>query len=450
MTIDILLEVALEFEKLNIQSFIVGGWVRDKFMGIQNHDIDVCLVGVKDISDVMLVLSKFTDNVAQEVGSSFPVWIADLEGKVDFALARAERKVEGGSRKDFLLDIENVTIEDDLSRRDLTVNSIAIEITTGEVVDPFGGIEDIELGFAHPTTEAFAEDLLRVVRAARFIARFKLIPTQQLLDICSSLDPTVKVLDSKTGVMVLPVSLERVGDELTKVMKQAEKPSIFFEFLRQVGWLGHYFKELEDLIGVQQDPIHHPEGDAYVHTLHCMDSTEDPFIRIVMLCHDLGKATKTQYNKEKQKWQAIGHEKEVHLTETLLNRVKWGSKKLISQVMLLVELHMYGEVGLKKSRVRKTKRKLVDIGLTYKHLADVCFADHSGRPPLVATRPNLLDDFAESYDTAPIVTGQMILDLGFEPGPMVGKIYKKCIEWQDRGSLNSENWVTMVKGNKWK
>jgi len=216
-----LVKIAQEFYNLNIDCYYVGGCVRDELLGIESEDIDICLVGAtKD--QVMSVLGQFPFvlSVAQEVGSSFPVWIADIEGfgKVDFALARGEKKT-GTTRQDFECTTDAITIEQDLLRRDLTINSIAKNVLTGQLVDPYGGVQHLLDKVAHPTSEAFAEDSLRVLRAARFCSRYDLKPSQSLIDMCRSLKPT-------------DISNERVGMELYKTMKQAVTPSIFFKTLQ--------------------------------------------------------------------------------------------------------------------------------------------------------------------------------------------------------------------------
>jgi tRNA nucleotidyltransferase (CCA-adding enzyme) len=203
-------------------------------LGIKSDDIDICLVGATK-EQVMKVLRSFPFllSVAEEVGNNFPVWIADIErfGKIDFALARGEKKI-GITRQDFECTTEAITIEEDLLRRDLTINSIAKNVLTEELIDLFNGVQHLKNRLAHPTSEAFAKDSLRVLKAARFCSRFDLKPSQSLIDICSNLKPT-------------DISNERVGMELYKAMKQAIKPSIFFNFLREVNWLGYFLKSLK-------------------------------------------------------------------------------------------------------------------------------------------------------------------------------------------------------------
>lgn len=218
--------IALLFSNRGIQTFFVGGCVRDLILGQESDDIDICLVGVTDKSVVVEILSQFTSDIAEEVGNTFPVWIANLPtvGKTDFALARSERKT-GDNHRDFVCDVQNVSIVDDLVRRDLTINAIAMDVLTGQIVDPFGGKAHLAARIAHPVSEAFAEDPLRVLRAARFISRFNLVPTASLKDMCRKLS-------------FQHISGERIGQELKKVLTQGVSFSSFFRFLNEVDWTG--------------------------------------------------------------------------------------------------------------------------------------------------------------------------------------------------------------------
>lgn len=436
---DNLKKIAQGFEELGIEAYYVGGFVRDKLLGIVSEDIDICLVGATK-EQVMTVLGQFSFvfSVAQEVGSSFPVWIADIEGigKVDFALARGEKKI-GPTRQDFLCTIQGVSIVDDLLRRDLTINAIAENVLTGQIVDPFGGVQHLLDKIAHPVSEAFAEDSLRVLRAARFCSRFGLTPSQELVDMCRSLKPT-------------DISNERVGMELYKAMKQAVVPSTFFNFLREVGWLGYFFKELEDLIGVPQSAVHHPEGDAYTHTMLCVDQASDYFTRIVMLCHDLGKAVTTTIS-DSGKIQAIGHELAgVPLALAMMQRIVLLDSRFHDKVCLMVELHMVHTLGISEKVVRRTLRRLMKKGLTYDQLVEVCRCDVSGRAPLAPFTPNIGQERAthllEQDLMSPVVTGKVLQSFGMKPGKDIGSFIKKALELQDKGVLNQSNWVSIMKG----
>lgn len=431
--------LAVSFAYIGVDCFYVGGCVRDELLGKDSDDIDICLVGVKDKADVAPILSRFATSVAKEVGNSFPVWIADIPtvGKVDFALARTESSTGEGHR-DFTVLTKGVTIEDDLRRRDLTVNAIAKNVRTGEIVDPFGGAQDLENGIAREVSPAFSEDPLRVLRAARFCARFDLSPTGSLLMICENQNLT-------------RIPAERIAQELKKTFEQTDRPSRFFRFLESTNHLSYIFPELYDLIGVQQSETHHPEGDAFQHTMHCIDAAKGVFTRIVMLCHDLGKATCTVVKDGKVS--AVGHDTaSVELGRAMLNRLNFASvagfgKKRIEQALVLVDMHMLHTVGkIKDGKLAQKANRLHEAGLDFDDLVSVMEADESGRPPLAPdfTFIHSLRDRVREMVSAgrftPVVTSQMLLERGVEKGPRLGELLREAFRLQLSGGLTAANW----------
>jgi tRNA nucleotidyltransferase (CCA-adding enzyme) len=450
-------QIALVLSHHHIKSYYVGGCVRDEIMGIPTDDIDVCLVGVTNPRQVEDILLEHCKSVTPLVGQKFPVWIADIDGyKVDFAMARKETLV-GGTRKDFDVVTEGVTIQEDLRRRDFTINAIAKEVVHGEYIDPFSGRVDITIRQLRPTSDAFGEDTLRVYRAARFLARFPdFYPTINLTMACKELKPD-------------DISNERVGLELKKTMEQAKQPSKFFHFLKSIGWLPYHFKEVADIVGVPQSPRHHPEGDVYEHTMYSLDEATDWFTRICMLCHDLGKATTTTINgrllsdnfieegglpqPSDPVIKSIGHETAgMPLTRSMLTRIHFCDHRTIRQIETMVELHMI-RTGVSEKVVRRTLRKLMEKHLRYEQLVEVCRCDLSGRPPLAKYTPDIgqhrAKELLESNAMEPIVTGEKLIDAGYTPGKLMGHLVKKGLEWQDRGTLTEDNWLKMVKQYKY-
>jgi len=441
----------------NIMSYYVGGCVRDEIMGIPTKDYDICLVGVTNPVEVERILLSQYDSVTPLVGEAFPVWKA-RSGKeeIDYAMARKETLI-GDTRKDFAVITEGVTLIEDLRRRDFTMNAIAKNVLTGELIDPFGGIEDIKHNVLYHTSEAFGEDTLRVYRACRFLARFpEMSMSADLEQLCKSLKPK-------------DISAERVGMEFTKLMEQAVKPSRFFRYLKNIGWLGYHFQEVCAIVGVPQDPRHHPEGDVFTHTMLALDEAEDPFIRVCMLCHDLGKATTTTIDGgygandwtqfgdmprgDNDKIKSIGHEiAGMEPTRNMLNRIKYASKDTIRQVETMVELHMIRN-GVSEKVVRRTLRKLMKRKLVYEQLVEVCTCDLCARPPLAKYIPDIGQYRASQLimedAMTPVVTGDMLIALGYKEGKELGHLVEKCLEWQDRGVLNKYNWERMLKGYKY-
>lgn len=483
-----LIQVAAHLKQLfKIDTYVVGGAVRDELLGKSPGDMDICLVGGVLPWNVMDALNYISGEVPgfqgfTTVHGSFPIWIVQIDDiKYEFAMARTER-LTGESRTEFETKVHDVTIEEDLLRRDLTINAIAKNLLTGKIVDPYEGKFDIMYKIAKPVSTAFLEDNLRVLRAARFIATYELTPTPSLIDYCKRITPTTAIINHKLTVQLL--SMERVGMEVKKLMEKAVKPSLFFDFLNQVGWLQPLFPEVYNLIGVPQSAKHHPEGDAYRHTMHTLDEATDPFIRIVMLCHDLGKATTTEVNgfpwnppnclaedllqlhKEQPltnglKISAHDHEKEGEiLTRQMLQRIHYDSHKEIRKIECLVGLHMVRIHFVNKQRtidklVRRTLRRLMHYGLSYYQLVAVTWADMAGRPPiepptLAEVHELLHTEYALNLlingDMNPIVTGKKLLALGISPTEEMGKIIEKALELQDRGTLTKDNWLKVLKG----
>ena len=268
----IVYEIAKKIEDNNGRLYLVGGAVRDEILKIDNSDEDYCVVGLSHDKFVELFPEAFIR------GKSFEVF--DMYGK-EFALARTEKKAGKGHKEFEVFTNENITIYDDLKRRDLTINSIAKDVLTGEIIDPFDGKKDIEKGIVRATSESFSEDPLRVYRAARFACKFNFEIEENTLFLMNSLKGELSELSS-----------ERVFEEMKKALSY-DKPSIFFNMLRKANVLDVHFKEIYKLIGALQPEKYHPEGDSFNHTMLALDMsailTKNEKIRFSALVHDLGK-----------------------------------------------------------------------------------------------------------------------------------------------------------------
>ena len=266
--------------------YLVGGAVRDGLMGNLNHDEDYCVTGIS---------CKRFQEIFPEAhirGKAFAVF--DING-MEFALARTESKI-GKGHKEFLVKAEpEISIQEDLARRDITINAIAKDVLTGEIIDPFNGSQDLKNKIIRATTEHFKEDPLRVYRVVRFAAKLDFKVDTETIKYMNELKEELNTL-----------SKERVFTELSKAL-ETEKPSIFFDVLRSANVLDVHFKEIQDLIGAEQPVKYHPEGDAYNHTMLVLDMASDLTknyehnrkleIRFSALVHDLGKGVtpKEQY-----------------------------------------------------------------------------------------------------------------------------------------------------------
>lgn len=259
-----------------MQIYLVGGAVRDQLLGISGADRDFVVVGA--------TIEEMMSLGYQQVGQDFPVFLHP-ETKEEYALARTERK-SGHGYKGFICDFTpETTLEEDLKRRDLTINAIAQD-QDGNIIDPFGGVDDLNNRVIRHVSDAFVEDPLRVLRVARFAAKlhylgFKIAP--ETLELMRTI--------SQSGELQT-LTPERVWTELHKALCTND-PEVFIEILHYVEALGEIMPEVEALAGVPGPKRWHPEIDTLVHTvmtLHRVSfETDDPVTRFAMLCHDLGK-----------------------------------------------------------------------------------------------------------------------------------------------------------------
>lgn len=257
--------------------YLVGGAVRDQLLGLPISDRDFVVVGTTP--EAMLAQGF------QQVGKDFPVFLHPKTHE-EYALARTERKTGSGYTGFSCYSAPDVTIEDDLLRRDLTINAIA-QSDSGELVDPYHGIKDLENRLLRHVSDAFAEDPLRVLRVARFAARY--------YEYGFTIAPKTRVLmqSMANSGELSHLTAERVWTETQKAL-MSNAPQIYFEVLRDCGALATLFPEIDNLFGVPAPEKWHPEIDTGVHTLMVMKLiatlSNDIDIRFAALCHDLGKA----------------------------------------------------------------------------------------------------------------------------------------------------------------
>lgn len=250
--------------------YLVGGAVRDEVLGRNSHDRDYVVVGATP--EQMLAMGY------TQVGADFPVFLHP-ETKEEYALARTERKTGIGHKGFQTFYDPEVTIEEDLSRRDLTINSIAKDLETGEYIDPFGGVKDIRAKLLRHTSEAFSEDPLRVLRLFRFQAqlgaKWRIASTTFM-----------KAYDMRILLREIP------AERKWKEMEKAFNTSNFQSYAYALHLLGE-IPELSNLMHVEQPAAHHPEGDAFNHTLLCLTVADRtcilPKVKFAVLCHDFGK-----------------------------------------------------------------------------------------------------------------------------------------------------------------
>ncbi len=257
-----------------MQCYKVGGAVRDRLLKLPVKDTDWVVVG--STPEQMAELGY------KPVGKDFPVFLHPQTHE-EYALARTERKTGTGYKGFQFHTSPDITLQQDLQRRDLTINAIA-EDEQGNLIDPFNGRADLEQGILRHVSPAFAEDPLRVLRVARFAARFGFKVDNATLKLMHQLS---------TAEELLSLAPERIWTELEKAL-HGKYPGRFILVLRACGALAVLFPELENLFGVPQPAQHHPEIDTGIHTLMVLNQasrlTEDSQVRFAALLHDLGKA----------------------------------------------------------------------------------------------------------------------------------------------------------------
>src|ERR1041385_8547511 len=240
------------------RALLVGGCVRDALMGAQPKDCDLEVYNL-DAARVREILDQF--GPVNVVGESFTVY--KLGNHVDVSIARRERK-SGRGHKGFVIEGDPaMTVAEATRRRDFTINAILHDPLTGELIDPYEGRRDLEQHVLRAvSSETFAEDSLRVLRAAQFAARFEFDVSPETVELCRGID-----------LSDLPA--ERIWGEMEKLLLQARHPSVGLEWLHKLGALEKLFPEIQSLIGVPQDPEWHPEGDVFVHTQLAIDRARE-------------------------------------------------------------------------------------------------------------------------------------------------------------------------------
>ena len=396
------------------RALLVGGCVRDEVLGLPCYDIDCEVHGLAP-EQLRALLEEFGEIDAS--GERFGIFTIKGEG-IDFALPRREEKT-GTGHKDFVVSVDpDLSLEASAARRDFTVNAIMRDALTGEYVDPYGGMEDLRNGILRAVPGGqFEEDPLRVLRGAQFAARFNLVPDEETIESMRRMP-----LDSLSGA--------RIYAEMKKALLMAEHPDIFFRVLEQADALGFWFSELAALRKTPQNPLYHPEGDAFEHTMLVLnaaaeirDHMRDPMVfMLAVLTHDLGKAVSTKLS-DKGAWQAIGHEHTgIPLCESMLSRLG-AAKADIAYAKNMCALHMRLHVCYyNKARISRTNL-LFDESICPEELAwlVVCDARGTDKPREAADLEEaFIMERLKAYKEAAarqMPDARMLMALGVEAGP---------------------------------
>jgi tRNA nucleotidyltransferase (CCA-adding enzyme) len=428
------------------RALLVGGCVRDPLMGREPKDWDVEVYGLRP-ARLREVLEEFGQ--VNVVGESFTVYKIGMD--LDVSLPRRERKHGRGHRAFIVEGDPSMAIEEAARRRDFTINAILQDPLISELIDPFHGREDIERRTLRAVSaETFAEDSLRVLRAAQFAARFEFDIEPRTVELCRGIDLT-------------DLPRERIWGEMEKLLLSARQPSIGLRWLVRLGAVEQLFPELHALIGVPQDPSWHPEGSCDQHTWLTVDRAREqlddlPYAKKVTvmlgaLCHDLGKPATTEFIEGH--WRSRGHDVAgVGPTESLLDRLNIHTLEgydVRSQVIALVHYHLQpGEFYHKRDEItdgafRRLARRC-ELELLYR----VARADTLGRNAPWVAREKWYDAVPQEWfiarareltvhEKAPnhILMGRHLLEMGLKPSPLMGRVIDAVYEMQLDGRVQT-------------
>ena len=428
------------------RALLVGGCVRDRIMQVEPKDWDVEIYGVEP-ERLRQILDGF--GKVDAVGEAFTVY--KIGRDLDVSLPRRERKTGRGHRGFVVTGDPQMSFEEACRRRDFTVNAILLDPLDGEIIDPFDGRRDIKKKLIRVvSTETFAEDSLRVLRAAQFAARFAFEIDAETIEICRRIDLT-------------DLPRERIWGEFEKLLLKSEKPSIGLRWLYDLKAVEQLFPELKALTGVPQQPEWHPEGDVDVHTLLAVDVArtlvdELPYpkkiaVLLGTLCHDFGKPATTEMIDGK--WRSFGHDEAgIAPTESFLDRLgiyTLDGYDARRQILELVRAHLRpGEFynareNLGDGAFRRLARK-VEPDLLYRVAkADSLSRNGQWLPPEKWFTAEAMEWFIEksralNVEHEPpkkILLGRHLLELGLKPSPLIGEIERAVYEMQLDGRVTN-------------
>lgn len=389
--------------------YLVGGAVRDELLGYPYHEKDWVVVGAT--VDDMIAAGY------QQVGKDFPVFLHP-ETKEEHALARTERKTAAGYKGFEVHASPDVTLEDDLVRRDLTINAIAKE-ENGVLVDPYNGIEDIKNKVLRHVSPAFTEDPVRILRVARFLARYAHLG----FTIADETMALMKTMVSAGEVDALVP--ERVWQEMQKALTE-KTPTAFITTLRDCGALQKILPEVDCLFGVPQPEEHHPEIDTGIHTLMVLEQacllSNDSEVRFAALMHDLGKGTTPE-----EEWpRHIAHEERgAKIVLTVCKRLRVPNEfRDLAERTARFHLHYHRALELKPATVVKTMEQLDAYRKPerFEKFLLASEADARGRPGFENKEYQQGDFFRQALSASKDINIQALREQGYENMQLANKI----------------------------
>lgn len=449
------------------RALLVGGFVRDLFRGVCSSDADIEIYGVPADRLFAIVTTLFPENV-HEVGRQFGILHVPLAAgcSIDIALPRRESKMYEG-HKGFAIESDPfLPFAEAVRRRDFTINALLWDPLTAELIDLVGGEQDLqEKRLRVVDALHFPEDPLRVYRAVQFIARFGYTLESQTEELLKKM---VQAGELET------LSPERVTEELKKLFLQSARPSIGFEWMKQLGIIARSYPELQTMIDTPQEPEWHPEGDVWVHTMLCLDKavelieadgtcTDEERLQILVgtLCHDLGKPPTTQRVEKNGvvRIRSLGHQ-EAGEAPTISLCEKWTFNASIIYAARMIALNHLrpGELFIKEQKgelaeeayanaIRKLLKRV--FPLSWKVLLIAAEADYRGRTlPEVQTGPYTHGDRFRALiahynldETArtPLLYGRELMEeFKLKPGKYLGELLHTVENMRDEGKIKTK------------
>ena len=394
--------------------YLVGGAVRDELLNYPFTEKDWVVVGAT-VNDMLAA-------GYQQVGKDFPVFLHPVS-KEEHALARTERKTAAGYTGFEVHASPDVSLEQDLIRRDLTINAIAKDVN-GTLVDPFHGVDDINNKILRHVSEAFAEDPVRILRIARFMARYAHLGF-------TIADETLALMTAMVAAgEVDALVAERVWQEMQKALSE-KTPAAFITTLRDCGALKRIMPELDCLWGVPQPEQHHPEIDSGIHTMMVLEQacklSNNPQVRFAALVHDLGKGT----TAEKEWPQHIGHEaRGAKIVLQVCKRMRIPNEyRDLAKRTARFHLHYHRALELKPATVVKTLEQLDAFRKPdrFENFLLASEADARGRPGYENKVFKQGDFFRQALNVSKTINIDELRELGFENQALANKIKEQRI-----------------------
>jgi tRNA nucleotidyltransferase (CCA-adding enzyme) len=436
------------------RALLVGGSVRDEFLGLDAKDLDVEVYGIEPdrLEALLFDFAKRKGLSCDFVGKSFGVF--KLGQEFDVSIPRREKKVGEGHKGFEAMPDPFMSPQEAARRRDFTINAMSRDILTGELLDFYGGQEDLARGqIRHVDDKTFVEDSLRVLRAVQFAARFEFGFNVKTFDLCQQID-----------LSDLPA--ERIYGEFEKLLLKAEKPGKGLKWMLALGILDKLFPEIKALLGCEQEPDWHPEGDVFEHTCQVLDVAAGlrdglPYekqvcLMLAALCHDFGKPETTEFKDGRIR----SHAHDVaglEPTESFLDRLRvftLNGYDVRAQVLMLVKHHLFpgmlftqlqkGEKVNVDGAIRRMARRC-DLDL----LARVSRADCLGRVGPDGTlnfNPAAQEFFIERAKDLKVeekaepmlVMGRDLIAMGFKPSKLFSVVLEATYERQMDGERDVE------------